>query len=535
VQFSDSGEQPGDYTLQIVATGTDPDHLSRSQSVALHVVSVNNPTSPGTLNVPTTGTFNPTPPTCPGGTGCFSITTNGGTFPGAIQLSCTGFPAGSALPAGITSCSVTPSSFTPSTGSQTQQASVSITTNSLNAGTYTLAVIADPGNGLAAKSNSFTVKSFGTFAVNMTGQTTQTVLPGTCPGANTCATFTGNVSTATGYSSSVALSCGAGAPTSGGGGSCTVSPTSVVPGNSFTVTASNTTPAPAFNFSISGSGPDASANGGTQTQTSNQLTLNVGGFTFTGFNPTSVSATTGNPSGATSFTVAPTGAFSGTVLLTCTSGLPTGAKCNFFPNNGTATTGVIQLNPSSGTVTGNVTVVSPGATCTCTVKVTATSNGSSQSQTFTLNVTSTGAVTVDMKAALGAGAAPNAGIAQLGKAIAFTATFTNASLATPASGVTLFFDVSQPVQVIGNITLPSGCTSSLTSLPVQCTLSSPLAAGSTVTVKAAVVAPFARALTGIAQTGSSDSDPTSANNSATKTIQIRLRPLARKGLTPKIP
>ena len=78
-------------------------------------------------------------------------------------------------------------------------------------------------------------------------------------------------------------------------------------------------------------------------------------------------------------------------------------------------------------------------------------------------------------------------------------------------------------------TLPNGCT--VASGEVTCNFpSTPIPP-----ISIPVIAPFARSLTATAYVSSAAADPDSTNNNASDVVQIRLRPLSRKGLPVGIP
>ena len=158
------------------------------------------------------------------------------------------------------------------------------------------------------------------------------------------ATFTGTISTFNGYTGSVTITCGAGAPSS-----C-IGQTVAAPGN-FIVTASDRN-VNDFTFNLVGVGDDAN-----NVQQQVPVTLQVSDFHVTA--PQPASAAQGSTA-TTSFNVVPDGSFAGSVSLSCT-GMPIGTSCSFSPPTVTLTKGVsatVQLDISTSLTTplGNQTV-----------------------------------------------------------------------------------------------------------------------------------------------------------------------------------
>jgi hypothetical protein len=191
------------------------------------------------------------------------------------------------------------------------------------------------------------------------------------------ATFNGTLTALGGYSSSVALSCTAGATAPPA--TCTPSPASVTPtssGATFQVTATDAVGD--YTFNIHGAGSDSHHI--TQDQS---VTLSVVDFSMSTPNPSSVTANRPNPSNATTFQITAFGSFGNTVQLSC-SGLPSGAHCNFSPSSpvnpvaGTPVTMTLTISTSASTPTGSSTITIKGSTTTPTI---------SKTQTLTLNVT----------------------------------------------------------------------------------------------------------------------------------------------------
>ena len=160
-------------------------------------------------------------------------------------------------------------------------------------------------------------------------------------------TWNGKLTAVSGYTNTVTLSCGTGAPST-----CTITPSTLVPtiaGAAFTVTVGSNT-AGTYNFNIQGTD-------GTITNTlAVTLTVNQN------FNITQPSLTPplpANPGQTTTTTmlVSPVGSstFAGTVTFTCSAGLPTGSTCSFSPAqiaSGASATTVTVTVQTAGPFTG---------------------------------------------------------------------------------------------------------------------------------------------------------------------------------------
>lgn len=176
--------------------------------------------------------------------------------------------------------------------------------------------------------------------------------------------FNGTLSTSNGYNNAVNLSCGTGHPAT-----CTPAPASQTPsalGAAFTVTAGDNA-VNNYTFNVQGVGTDS-----LQTSHAQSVTLHVVDFGLTAPSPGTVSAVTG-PNPATTatagFQVSATGALPATVSLSCPSGLPAGASCNFTPSapltfNAAGSQPVtVSITIAANTPAGNYTVmVSAAAT-----------------------------------------------------------------------------------------------------------------------------------------------------------------------------
>ncbi len=171
-----------------------------------------------------------------------------------------------------------------------------------------------------------------------------------------------------GTSQSVSLACTAGLPT---GASCAFNPPSGNPNfNSIlTISTATSTPTGSFTIAVNGTGGSATAT------TSVILTVNQP-FDFRVQNSYGFSVTQGG-SGYNTITAALLSGVTQSVGLTCSSGLPSGASCNFATPAGYPTfSSILTINTGSSTPTGSYSIT-----------VTGISGTLSRSTSFTLNVT----------------------------------------------------------------------------------------------------------------------------------------------------
>jgi hypothetical protein len=196
--------------------------------------------------------------------------------------------------------------------------------------------------------------------------------------AGQAAAFSGNITAAFGYNSSVALSCTGGSTQPPAG--CAPSPSSLTPtanGVAITVRSSNLGSANDYSFNLHEVGSDTNT-----TIHDVPLVLQVVDFNLTVPNPSGVAVPRGTTSAPIAFQVTAAGSFSGTVNLSC-SGLPAGATCNFSPS--------ASANPTSASpVSLTLTVAVPASTATGPYNITIAGNVTGapapKTQSFTLNV-----------------------------------------------------------------------------------------------------------------------------------------------------
>lgn len=164
---------------------------------------------------------------------------------------------------------------------------------------------------------------------------------------NATATFDGVVTAVNGYSSSVALSCGAGAPPS-----CTVTPSAFVPaspGIPFTVAVSSAT-AQAYSFNLNAVGTDAAVTKHGVALSFTTMPTPIFNFSISA-TPPSVAVARGSTA-LFSVTVNPSPvSFPNSVSLSC-AGLPALASCNFNPTQ-------VPSGSGSSVVTASITTTAP--------------------------------------------------------------------------------------------------------------------------------------------------------------------------------
>ena len=167
---------------------------------------------------------------------------------------------------------------------------------------------------------------------------------------NSTATFNGTLTAVNGYSNSVTLSCGTGAPST-----CVVTPSSIVPtasGAAFTIDVSSST-SQAYSFSINAVGSDAASISHSFGLAFTAMPVQTFDFSML-VTPSNASVAAGQSTLFT-LTLGPTpDAFPNDVSLSCT-GVPALTSCNFNPpqvNSGTANS-VITVSVSTTATAAN--------------------------------------------------------------------------------------------------------------------------------------------------------------------------------------
>ena len=257
------------------------------------------------------------------------------------------------------------------------------------------------------------------------------------------------------------------------------------------------------------------------------LTLQVVDFTQGAPSPTSVSMTQSSVAPPVTFQLAPSNnsGFNTTVALSCSN--ITGVSCSWSPASPVAVPG--------GPVTVTLTVVSNNAAVgnnqSLTIQSSATVNGVvlNHSQSLTLNIAA-GGTSTDLSIG---GLTLQPDPVEAKGPLSITVTAHNAQSGASAANVNVSVIFSQPVRVIA-ATLPGAC--SVNAGSVTCAVSTPFNTGQDAPFTIQVVPGVHRNLVitaTVSSTSVNDSDMT--NNVATATSHVRPKPLARRGLVPRIP
>jgi hypothetical protein len=313
-QFTVTASGPAaDYTFNLHAVGTDPTAVTHDFPLTLHVVDFN-------LTAPSPSSITANRPNGSGPVN-FQVTA-AGSFSAAVDLSCSGLPAGAA-------CNFQPSSTVFPTSASPVSVTLTIsTTTGTPTGTFPLTINGSTSGINKTQNLSLTVTANADYTLLISN-------PSQSAPASSSATFNGTLTAFNGYTSAVDLSCGAGAPPT-----CMPSPSSVIPtsgGVAFTVVASSNL-AQNYNFNIVGQGTDPSA-----TTHSYAVTFSST-FDFSITNSSSAQSVKAGLSATYNLDAAPLGSnFPNSVTLSCT-GLPARSTCSFNPaqvNSGSGDTPIV--------------------------------------------------------------------------------------------------------------------------------------------------------------------------------------------------
>ncbi|HTD24533.1 MAG TPA: plastocyanin/azurin family copper-binding protein [Terriglobales bacterium] len=441
----------------------------------------------------------------PGQTAPFSgkLTTSNG-YNNTVNLSCgTGHPA---------TCTPAPPSLTPTPGG----AGFLVNASDVTPNDYTFNVQGIGTDTLQTSHAASVTLHVVDFNLTAPSPSTLTTAVSTNPTTTPTASFQVSIS-GSAFSGIVNLSCG-GLP---GGATCnflpSASPFFSGPGSqaaTVSITVAGNTAAGVYPLTVSANTAGAPA---AKTQ---PLTLQVVDFTQGTPSPSPVAMTQNAVSQPVTFQLTPVAGFSAPVALSCAA--LANVSCSFSPNPA----------PVSGSpVTVTLTVTTNGAAVsspTLTIQSAATVNGValSHSQSLTLNI-SAGGTTTDLSiSSLISQPDP----VEAKGPIAINATAHNTGINAGSVNVSIYF--SQPVKVI-NATLPGGCT--VNTGIVTCAVGN-LNAGNDAPYTIQIVPGPGRNLiitATVNSTSVNDSNPT--NNVATVTAHIRPKPLARRGLVPRVP
>jgi hypothetical protein len=300
-----AGGGTGDYAFNLHAVGSDAAKLTHDSLLNLHIVdfSLGAP-SPSSVSVAPGGT---TPATS------LSISA-AGSFTGSVALSCSNLPTGAG-------CQFQPSGSVSPTKTSPVLVSLLVTTASTTPlGTFHLTISATT-QGAPAKTQSLSlvVTTSPDYSLSIAN-------PSLTTSVNSSGQFNGVLTSLNGYASSVALSCGTGAPPT-----CTVNPASATPttaGTPFAVTVSSNV-SQSYNFNLTGVGNDAAGISHSATVAFTALPSQTFDFTM-GITPATASEPAGQPA-IFSLDVSPTsGSFPSSVSFSC-SKLPALTACGFNP------------------------------------------------------------------------------------------------------------------------------------------------------------------------------------------------------------
>jgi hypothetical protein len=294
----------GDYSFYLQGNGNDPAAVSHVAPLMLHVVDFS-------LGAPTPAAVS----LAPGGASApISLTVSAaGAFAGTVALSC------GSLPTGVT-CQFQPASAIPTAASPVPVTLTLSASQTAAIGTFQITISAAT-LGTLPKTRPLSL------TISAAPDYTLTVANATLVGqVNATSSFDGVLTAVNGYSNSVALSCGTGAPPT-----CTVSPSSIVPnstGAPFTVTVGSGM-SQAYSFNLNAVGSDTAMSKHSVALSFTAMPIPTFNFSMSATPPsvavarggTALFSVTVNPSPLT---------FPNTVRLAC-AGLPALASCSFDP------------------------------------------------------------------------------------------------------------------------------------------------------------------------------------------------------------
>ena len=344
------GGTAGDYSFNVQGVGSDTKHITHTVPVTEHVVSFGMTTpSPANVTVARGTTSSPV---------SLQITA-AGSFNQSVTVSCS---------SGIASatCALTPGTTVnpTSTAPVNMTASVSVPAGTAP-GSYPVTIQATTTGAPSMLTTSF--------SLNVTSNADFVLTePISFPEVNAGSTgTTGAISIASqdGFSGTVTLSC----PTTYGGGSCSISPTSV---SSFPATATltiNGTSFAAGSYSLSITGTSGSV------VHALAVSFNVGDYSISGTQTLSLAP---GGQGTASLTLTSSHSYSGKINATCDASALAGAMCSLSPANPVSVT-------SGGTATLTATVNTPSTASpgTYNINITTQDTTGAPSHSFTVAVT----------------------------------------------------------------------------------------------------------------------------------------------------
>ena len=492
-----------DYNVVLSAvSATNAGSVTKNQSLTLRIIDFN--VAPLAVTAFTGSTSNPT----------FVNLTAGGTFSGTVALSCSaGLPPGATCgfsPSGPYS----PTASTPVTVTLTIAVPVATATQDYN---VTLSAV----SGGVTKNGGLTLRAV-SFAASAFSPTSITIGPGNISNAATT-----QLTASANFTGVVTLACTAGLPP---GGTCNSTPSVV---SSFPSSASvrasvpTNTAAGAYTLTITAAG---ALNGAMSNQTL-PLTLNVPTPDFSLGTPSPATVTMINNSFSQPVTVLITPLnFSGTVTLGC-GNLPTGVTCLFSP----ATSLNVNGSPSSFAVVFAANGATPNSYAGITITGTATINGTPATRSISLtqlNVTSPASSTTITSSVVGANSTTNSTLINVGDPnLSITVTVNNTGV--PYSAAVWEVSFSSPVVLVASSN--PNCSQILPTV-ISCNIGDvPVGNGNAYSFKVAPLfgrSVLAQSLVTSPTVGSTN---LAGNQAQAAAIQVRPRPLARRGLVPKTP
>jgi hypothetical protein len=321
-----AGGAVGDYSFNLLATGSDSNQTQQQAGLVLHVVNWGlTAPSPSSVTVPRGTTSSPV---------SFQVTA-AGSFNQSVTVSCSVNIASATcnLAPGTT---VTPTASTP----VNMTASVNVPANAAP-GSYIVTIVANT-SGSAQLTTTFTL----TVTTNPDFVLQPVTFPSVNAGnSNASAPLT--ITSQDGFSGTVNLTC------STASGSCSISPTSV---SSFPTTATltvNASSLAAGSYQLSVQGTS-----GSTTHTLN-VPFNVGDYRVSG--PSSLTLAPG-AQGSSNLTITPSTFYNSQINASCDASALPGATCTLSPqdpvtvNSGSTTTLTVTLNLPNNAALGNYTI-----------------------------------------------------------------------------------------------------------------------------------------------------------------------------------
>jgi hypothetical protein len=284
----------GVYTFVLQGAGSDPKSIMHESSLTLNIVDFNlSSPLPGAVTVEPSQTSPPIQ---------FEVTA-AGPFDDAVDLSCTGLPAGA-------TCNFAPSNSVDPTAVNPVNVTLTIPTSANTpAGKFSVSIQGSVAGG-PTKMQTLSLTVTLDYSLSISNSPRSAF-------ENAFAVFDGMLTSINGYNSPVDLSCGNGAPPT-----CTVTPAVVTPtlaGAPFTVTVSSNQ-CGQYNFNIQGKGTDPLGTAHSTAVTFNSNSLAPPDYTLEISNP-SLSSTVNTPASFNG-TLFSTACYTSAVLLSCGSGAP---------------------------------------------------------------------------------------------------------------------------------------------------------------------------------------------------------------------